>query len=797
MRAWVLPLAFLLGGSLLFAQEDCTNGIDDDGDGLVDLNDIEDCRCTSANTTTLSLLPNPSFEDFAGDRPDCSSLQPGGLPDAVNQVNCLSGWQRASLGTTDAWNALTFSGAGPYFPKWLPQPLPSGTGVAGFWVGIKDGPDSEFYNGDGSSTTMYREYLAAGLVGGQRMEVDKPYRLTFSLGFMDPQIAVDDEATIDIRSPETIELSIYGVREVSQLYFGSYYGCPEASGAEGYELIANLTVSGRAGKWSAASVEFMSPGTYAGFAIGGSCAADVTRKDEDANYRNYYFIDDLILNHPSAFSMDGTGSVSVSGQTVCDTITLTAPIERAATFQWYRDGIAVTGATDRTLRLPGGELNEGDYRVRTTTAGKCQLSEVITVRRPVLIDQFPDTVAVCLTEEITTIRPRRAGSAYFRWEDGSTEDALEVTAPGLYSVTVTQACLTTVEYVTVVAEEALRYTVDQSPATACPGDTVVLGITANSREGQYFFRELSSGASLASSSGTLRVVAGKSGPVLAFIGNACGLVTDTLTINFDCPPVVDTDTCVRMDVTTTGSFLDCTDDQSGQLRVTVSGGLPPYAFQLNDGRIQAQPLFEGLTSGNYTVTVTDANGCESTQSTALSFVAPIKLSGPSQRRIPLGEFTRLTLLTDDVHRLPGEVSWSPADGLSCTDCLAPAAAPLTTTVYTVTYREAGGCTSTDRLTVTVDTAAPIYVPTAFRPLGSAPNNRFTVHPGAGVGSIQYLSIFDRWGGLVWEQTGAAGEGWDGTRAGRRLPSGVFTYVASALLKNGTVTHLSGDVTLLW
>ena len=40
------------------SQDICINAIDDDGYGLIDLNDT-DCECT--NLIDLSLIPNPSF----------------------------------------------------------------------------------------------------------------------------------------------------------------------------------------------------------------------------------------------------------------------------------------------------------------------------------------------------------------------------------------------------------------------------------------------------------------------------------------------------------------------------------------------------------------------------------------------------------------------------------------------------------------------------------------------------------------------------------------------------------------
>ena len=79
-------LCLLLSISFLSAQEICNNAIDDDNDGLVDLND-DDCECATFIPT--SLIPNPSFEEMS-----C-------CPDNEAQLNCANEWIQASLATTD------------------------------------------------------------------------------------------------------------------------------------------------------------------------------------------------------------------------------------------------------------------------------------------------------------------------------------------------------------------------------------------------------------------------------------------------------------------------------------------------------------------------------------------------------------------------------------------------------------------------------------------------------------------------------------------------------------------------
>ena len=73
-----------------YGQEICDNAIDDDGDGLVDLNDT-DCECS--NLIDLSLIPNTSFEDTL-----C-------CPTAEAMLACADSWVQASGATSDYYHS--------------------------------------------------------------------------------------------------------------------------------------------------------------------------------------------------------------------------------------------------------------------------------------------------------------------------------------------------------------------------------------------------------------------------------------------------------------------------------------------------------------------------------------------------------------------------------------------------------------------------------------------------------------------------------------------------------------------
>ncbi len=82
---------------LCTAQEDCANGVDDDGDSLVDLND-PDCSCFEVSADSL-------IADFE-ERTCCPSSFTG----LGNGAECLVNWSPASDATPDYLNVCDFIG---------------------------------------------------------------------------------------------------------------------------------------------------------------------------------------------------------------------------------------------------------------------------------------------------------------------------------------------------------------------------------------------------------------------------------------------------------------------------------------------------------------------------------------------------------------------------------------------------------------------------------------------------------------------------------------------------------------
>lgn len=100
--------------------------------------------------------------------------------------------------------------------------------------------------------------------------------------------------------------------------------------------------------------------------------------------------------------------------------------------------------------------------------------------------------------------------------------------------------------------------------------------------------------------------------------------------------------------------------------------------------------------------------------------------------------------------------------------------------------------------VTLDRS--LYTPNAFTPGVDSDNKIFRLYGNRAISSIEYLRVFNRWGGMVYEgrnlDINDESTGWDGTYNGVPLPPGVYTYAASVLFVDRITRIIKGDVTLL-
>jgi gliding motility-associated-like protein len=205
-----------------------------------------------------------------------------------------------------------------------------------------------------------------------------------------------------------------------------------------------------------------------------------------------------------------------------------------------------------------------------------------------------------------------------------------------------------------------------------------------------------------------------------------------------------------------------------------------------------------VDTGTYTLVARHPCGDASTQ-LRLTYAPPLIVTLADLPVIPLGE--RIRLQPQISSGVPEVWQWSPAEGLSCTDCPEPWLMPLQSGEYQLLVQDQYGCIATASVAVIVDASQPnLYAPNAFSPNDDGVNDQWTLYPGPAIDNILALDIYDRWGGSVWQlPAGAAGfplTGWDGEIAGQPAAAGIYVWSAQIRLINGEVVSLKGEVLLV-
>ena len=348
----IISFSFISWG--IYAQEICDNGVDDDFDGLIDLND-SDCSCNATPSTPADLI-NPSFEN----RSCC--------PTNSSQYSCIDNWDTPSTGTPDYFNTcgmtfLPFPGNTSVPP---PSPIPDGDGYFGFF-------------NKGASKEYLRNCLNGTINAGDNYTFD--FYLSRSHG-----------AT-------SVEVALYGVDDCNDNSFTGF-SCPPSG--SNLILLGTATVTTSPSSWTQQSITFTAPSTINALIFGPSCT--LVPDDDD-----YYFADDFTLtqNNGGSTTLD-TVILTQSGNSCSGPITLTASTTNTGgSYQWYIDGIAITGSggsgpAANTFTINTLPNTTQSYSVRYENASGCAISNPIDVIKD-SITWFNDVRSVCTGSSLGSI----------------------------------------------------------------------------------------------------------------------------------------------------------------------------------------------------------------------------------------------------------------------------------------------------------------------------------------------------------------------------------------------------------
>ena len=243
------------------------------------------------------------------------------------------------------------------------------------------------------------------------------------------------------------------------------------------------------------------------------------------------------------------------------------------------------------------------------------------------------------------------------------------------------------------------------------------------------------------------------------------------------------------------------DDDASLSILNIEGGNGPYLYSINDGAFSSNANFTGLTAGNYSIVVLDANGCELFSEVVIEDGNDLQVNLGEDINIQLGEMVTIdgnvSVDKDDLE----EIIWKViGDSSACDDCLFFDVIPLLTSEYILTVVDSNGCIATDDLTIFVDARDDIFIPNAFSPNGDGDNERFTIFTGNDVAIVRSFLVFNRWGEIMFEvydfPPNDEDFGWNGKYRGQLQNTGVFVYMAEIEFIDGTVELYKGDVLLM-
>ncbi|MBC7487245.1 MAG: gliding motility-associated C-terminal domain-containing protein [Cytophagaceae bacterium] len=395
---------------------------------------------------------------------------------------------------------------------------------------------------------------------------------------------------------------------------------------------------------------------------------------------NYTVTEPLAISITSAVT-DVTCNAGSNG--AIDILTFSGGIA-PYTFLWN------TGASTQNV----ASLSAGNYSITVTDANSCPQSFNFTI-----IEPAPITAAATLTNTTTcggndgfiTINTISGGASpyTFSWSNGATTQNINSLSAANYILTITDAS---------TCSQVFNYAVsDPTPYTITPTLTPVLcnggtsgAINLNITGGTAPFTILwNNGASTPNisllSAGTYTVSITDAGGCTF---NANYVITEPAPLSV-VSSVTNTSNCVTSD---------------GAINLTiVSGGTPAYSFLWSNGATTQN--ISALAANNYSVTITDANTCNTALSFAVSNPTLFTVT-PSITNLSCGSTSSgaIALAIGGTIIPPLNILWN-------TSATTAIISGLTAGSYTVDVSDASGCSFNGSYTITqpssVDTASII------------------------------------------------------------------------------------------
>jgi gliding motility-associated-like protein len=239
------------------------------------------------------------------------------------------------------------------------------------------------------------------------------------------------------------------------------------------------------------------------------------------------------------------------------------------------------------------------------------------------------------------------------------------------------------------------------------------------------------------------------------------------------------------------------DREDGLAGIVVESGTPPFIYTWSHSVFETDSISDFLDPGSYTVTVTDANQCDTTASFVIANVAAPEtlIDQTSPQTILKGEEVLLSVsLVSSFDSVIYE--WTPSSSVRCyltvNECDSVLARPEESTIYQVRITDVTtGCVTYDTITVIVRDGEKMFIPNAITPNGDGVNDVWRIKELAELTDNEVI-IINRWGDEVFSASPYLND-WGGTYQGKPLPAGTYYYI---LKLNDLDEVIDGNITII-
>jgi gliding motility-associated-like protein len=235
--------------------------------------------------------------------------------------------------------------------------------------------------------------------------------------------------------------------------------------------------------------------------------------------------------------------------------------------------------------------------------------------------------------------------------------------------------------------------------------------------------------------------------------------------------------------------LSCTGRRDGGITAVASGGTGGLTYRWSNQA--TTPTINLLVDGSYTLTVTDANGCESTNMYRVSEPAPIQVMVETAPAADGCNGVATAIVTGGTG--PYEYRWN-SNAVTSDSILTD----LCPGEYRVAVVDARGCEASPQVAEAevLDRRFPCMdMRTVISPNGDGQNDNFLINC-IELTNDNRLLIFNQWGQQVFETENYDNE-WRGTSMnGEALPEGAYYFIFEFTDNEGNFVQEKGSITLL-